>query len=545
MKSSRKGITLSFFTYNTEMKITYKHLFLALALLPALSGCGSTQTKPISTTAPTSTTASSTPHTVGSAVPANSPIAHGSTASNNNAQIMHDDLWQRVRSGFQFTGGGLPEQALEQLEWFTNRPDYLNRIAERATPYLYYIVEQVEARGMPLEIALLPVVESGFQPFARSSAAAAGLWQFIPSTGKHFGLAQNKWYDGRRDVVSATDAALTYLQKLYADFGSWKLALAAYNAGEGRVGRAIKANQKAGLGTDFWSLKLPKETKAYVPRLMALSHLVQSPEAYNQSLQQLPNEPYFDVIDVDSQIDFAIAAKMANIDLKSFYYLNPGYNQWTTPLKGSYKLLIPVEQSANFQAQLATMSDEEKLNWKHYTIKRGDSISKIAKQYQTSSDVVKHYNPTEVVKLTAGNTLRIPTPSVALKHYRVHPIQQRLARRDVKRLTHTVKRGDSWWAIARRYGVDVNKLAAWNKSKSSKTLRPGQKLVVLQGSAARRSAGSPAKSSKLYYKVKSGDSLWGIAHRYQVHVAEVKRWNKLGTGGIIKPGQKLLINLPK
>lgn len=515
------------------MKITYTLPPLAFAFLLTLSGCGTVQTKPTISSDPTAPTASS------------SVVINNTSNTSSTTSVAYQDLWSRLRSGFQFTGNDLPEAALVQLKWFTSRPDYLSLITKRATPYLHYIVEQVEARGIPLEIALLPVIESGFQPFARSHAAAAGLWQFIPSTGKYFGLAQNNWYDGRRDVVAATDAALTYLEKLYGDFGDWELALAAYNSGEGRVARAIEANEKAGLATDFWSLKLPKETQAYVPRLMAFTHIVLSPETYGLTLPEIPNAPYFDIVEVDAQIDFVIAAEMANIDIKSFYYLNPAYNRWTTPLTGTYKLLVPVEYSASFQAQLETMPDEERLNWKHYTIKRGDSISKIAAKYQTSSAAVKHYNPAEVTKLTAGNILRIPVPVAALKHYQVHPIQQRMARRDAKRITHVVKLGDSWWAVARRYGVDINKLARWNKSKTTKTLRPGQKLVVLQGSAARRTTATAAsKPSKVHYKVKGGDSLWGIAHRYQVHVSEIKSWNKLSSG-IIKPGQKLLIQLPK
>ena len=455
--------------------------------------------------------------------------------------IPTDDLWQRIRNGFQFTHGGLPEGATSQLDWFLNNPDYVYRVSERAAPYLHYIVEQADARNMPLEIALLPVIESGFQPFAFSPSAASGLWQFIPSSGKYYGLPQNEWYDGRRDVIAATDAALTYLQKLNQDFeGDWLRALAAYNAGEGTVGRAVKKNQRAGLATDFWSLDLPRETRAYVPKLLAISHLVSQPENYGLSLYPIENQPYFDITDAGSQIDLAIAAQLANISLKELYQLNSGYNRWSTPPAGPHTLLLPLENSAYLQQQLTT--EPEYIQWQYHTIKSGDTLGLIAEQRHTSTALLKQHNSIVRNRLKAGESLRFPAPSAPANEYKTNPDHQLAANRNQlqsKKITHTVRKGDSWWALSRRYGVDMHKLAQWNRTTPNRTLRPGQKLVILQGNSANKTT-----IKQVQHKVKSGDSLWGIAHHYQVAVNDIKRWNNLGKT-LIKPGQKLLIRLSK
>ncbi|MDH5591563.1 MAG: transglycosylase SLT domain-containing protein, partial [Gammaproteobacteria bacterium] len=251
------------------------------------------------------------------------------------------DLWQRIRDGFAISQPNLHADTQRQLQWFVNHPDYINRVVERARPYLHYIVDEIERRDMPLEIALLPVVESGFQPFAYSHGRAAGIWQFIPGTGRLYGLKQNWWYDGRRDIIESTRAALDYLQKLHNDFDDWQLALAAYNCGEGTVGRAIRRNKKAGKGIDFWSLDLPKETSAYVPKLMAVSELIKHPEKYELTLSSIDNSPFLTVVDVGGQIDLALAAKLAEISVDEMYQLNPGFNHWATTPDGPHRLVIP------------------------------------------------------------------------------------------------------------------------------------------------------------------------------------------------------------
>jgi len=249
----------------------------------------------------------------------------------------YDDLFDRMRAGFALDE--VQEPAIDtQLAWFERNPEYLERVFQRAQRYMYHIVTEVEARGMPSEFALLPVVESAYEPFAYSSSRAAGLWQFIPGTGVRFGLKQTWWYDGRRDVVESTRAALDYLQALHDEFnGDWLLAIAAYNVGEAGVERAIAYNKSVGRPTDFWHLNLPAETRAYVPKLLAMKRLMAEPERYGLEFAPIANEPYFAVIDTDSQIDLKIATQLAGTTYDEIVALNPGYNRWATDPEGPHQ----------------------------------------------------------------------------------------------------------------------------------------------------------------------------------------------------------------
>jgi len=252
----------------------------------------------------------------------------------------YDDLFDRMRAGFAFDE--VQEPAIDtQLAWFEHNPEYLERVFQRGQRYMYHIITEVEARGMPLEFALLPVVESAYEPFAYSTSRAAGLWQFIPDTGRRFGLKQNWWYDGRRDVVESTRAALDYLQALHDQFnGDWLLAIAAYNVGENTVQRELDFNRANGKPTDFWHLRLPAETRAYVPKLLAMKRLMAEPERYGLEFAVIPNEPYFAVIDTDSQIDLKIAAQLAGTSYDELIALNPGFNRWATDPDGPNRMLV-------------------------------------------------------------------------------------------------------------------------------------------------------------------------------------------------------------
>ena len=252
------------------------------------------------------------------------------------------NLWDRIRKGFGLNDVNSP-LVQQQIEWFASHPDYIRRTVERSSRYLHYIVEEVQKRGMPTEIALLPVIESAFNPVAYSRAHASGIWQFIPSTGKLYGLQQNFWYDGRRDVMAATNAALDYLEKLYDMFGSWDLALAAYNWGEGAVSRAIAKNTARGLPGDYQSLTMPSETRYYVPRLQAVKSIVANPAQYGLTLAEIPNRPYFATVTTSRHIDMRLAAKLADTPLEEFMSLNPGYSRPVIRASGEQTLLVPVE----------------------------------------------------------------------------------------------------------------------------------------------------------------------------------------------------------
>lgn len=446
--------------------------------------------------------------------------------------VATNDVWHRIRGGFVISDyETLEPETKRHLGWFVEHPDYVARVVERARPYLYHIVEEVEKRGMPMEVALLPVVESGFKPHAYSKSHASGLWQFIPGTGTVYGLEQNWWYDGRRDVIQSTRAALDYLQKLYNDFGDWQLALAAYNCGEGTVGRAIKRNQELGLATDFWSLDLPSETSAYVPKLMAVSHMVKFPERYDISLSPIDNSPYLGVVNAGSQIDLALAAEMADISEDELHLLNPAFNRWATAPDGPHDLVLPLSQIGIFKDALAKMPANKRVSWARHRIQRGESLSGIANRYNTTVSVIKRANQLSSNQIRAGSHLLIPVSSGQLSNTALAQAAPTTRAAQQKKTFYTVKSGDTWWDIARKHELDVGVLTSWNKKTARDVLQPGQKLVILSQAKEQRKSVS--------YTIRNGDSLWGISRKFNVSVAQVREWNGLSDRAMLQPGQNL------
>ncbi len=324
-------------------------------------------------------------------------------------------LWDRIRLGFGLNDINTP-LVQQQIDWFVNRPDFIKRTVERSNRYLYHIVEEVQKRGMPTEIALLPVVESAFNPVAYSRAHASGIWQFIPSTGKIYGLQQNFWYDGRRDVMAATNAALDYLEKLYAMFGSWDLALAAYNWGEGAVGRAIARNTAKGLPTDYLSLTMPNETRYYVPRLQAVKSIIANPERYGIKLEEIPNRPYFTTVTTSRHMDMRLAAKLADVPLEEFMSLNPGYSRPVIRAVGEQTLLVPMEKAETFRVNLENHG-EPLVSWQAYQLKNGDTLDRIAARHQITVAYLRQINGiTPKRKIGPGTTVLVPTGASATPH---------------------------------------------------------------------------------------------------------------------------------
>jgi membrane-bound lytic murein transglycosylase D len=325
------------------------------------------------------------------------------------------NIWHRIRAGFRLPNmdGALVQR---QEQWYSANPEYVARMVERSSHFLYHVVEEVERRKMPTEIALLPMIESAYNPQAYSRSHASGMWQFIPSTGKTYGLRQNFWYDGRRDVLAATGAALDYLEKLHNQFGDWNLALAAYNWGEGAVSRAVARNQAKGLPIDYESLAMPLETRNYVPKLQAVKNIIANPGQFGIALADIPNQPYFATVTTRRHIDVQLAASLAELSLEEFRFLNPAHNKPVIKADGSEAIVLPIEKVAVFQNNLET-HNRPLVSWQAYTMKRSDQPEKIASKHGMTLVQLKEANGIPGnKKIVAGQTLLVPLRDNADPH---------------------------------------------------------------------------------------------------------------------------------
>jgi membrane-bound lytic murein transglycosylase D len=457
-------------------------------------------------------------------------------------------IWPRVREGFQLPDDIKHKALQNEVKWFAKHHAYMQRVLQRADPFLYYILEEAEKRKLPTELVLLPIVESAYQPFAYSHGRAAGLWQFIPATGRLYGLKQNWWYDGRRDIYESTQAALNYLDNLNKIFrGNWLHALAAYNSGPGNVQKAIRHNKRRGKPTDFWHLKLPRETRTYVPKLLALKQIVSNPDTHDISLRCIPYAPGFKQVDAGSQIDLALAAELADIELDTLYRYNPAFNRWSTAPDGPHKLLLPSDAAEIFTANLEQLPEKQRVRWKRHRIKEGETLGHIALRYKTTAKQLRKVNNIRGNRIRAGKHLLIPVASRSHRDYalsapqRKQATQNRSRGNNKTRVDHIVKSGESFWLIARRYKVSMHSLAKWNGMAVRDQLREGQKIVIWtkNGKPSSRTARA-GTIQKLTHTVRNGDSLSRIASRYHVRVADLHRWNKI-KGKYLQPGQKLRV----
>ena len=434
-----------------------------------------------------------------------------------------------------------------------SRPTIISRSAERGSPYIHFVVEQLDEKNMPLELALLPVIESSYNPLAYSRSSAAGIWQFIPSTGRHFNLHQTSWYDGRRDISASTNAAVSYLNRLHDMFnGDWLLALAAYNAGEGTVSRAIERNQKLGLPTDYWNLQLPKETEDYVPKLLAVSQIMLSPEAYGVILPDVANEPYFEVVEFKQRMQLSSVADITKIDEDELVRLNPAFKKGVT-LDGPQHLLVPVAMADQFEANLALHKPQKAVDWQNYKVRPGDSLHGIASRYYLTVNTLKQINQLSTNHLRVGQILSIPAdPS----HKYPTPIYEVPSKATSAATQYTVRKGDNLGLIAKKNGVSVAELKRWNnlrnnnlqvgqvlKLQKNTAVAPVKKVAQQKKPAAKAVSNAKAptkKSSAISYKVRQGDSLYEIARRHKVSLDQLKKWNPKA-GKDLKIGQPLII----
>jgi membrane-bound lytic murein transglycosylase D len=450
-------------------------------------------------------------------------------------------LWGRVVDRFAFAQCPDNSRAAQWASWFGEREEYMERVLNRARPWLHDIANELEARDLPGELALLPIVESAYDPFAYSHGRASGTWQFLSGTARDYGVEINDFYDGRRDVWASTRAALDYLDYLHGRFGDWNLALAAYNAGQGRVQRAINRNSANGRPTDFASLSLPRETRAYVPKLNGLGCLFANTQAYAFELPVWEDHPHVARVEFDAPVDVVVLAAEAEIDIAELVALNPGLNRHLTPPSGPHHLIVPADRADKVEQILPSLDADDMLVWNEVTVGNGDTLSHIARRHNTSIAELRRANDLNGDFLRAGQTLRIAangttpedSPHADLYH-ELAQLQQRLL--PTKRFQHQVRPGENLWLIARQYRVSVSDLQRWNNLGGNNLIRPGQRLMVHMDQT-----GGASAPAAVEYTVRSGDSLWVIARRHGVSVRDLVRWNSLSEGAVLRPGQTLSI----
>ena len=479
------------------MKHRYWWVWLALWLsgctsLPPPAGVstsGTTSESVQSAKSPAETAKPGSLRPLPSGEPHQSPVAH---------LALPRDLWERIRRGFAMPD--LQTDLVEdRVQWYAARPDYIARMTERSSKYLYYIVEELERRQMPTELALLPFIESAFNPQAVSSAKATGMWQFMPRTGKDFDLKQNVFRDDRRDVMASTRAALDYLQKLYGMFGDWHLALAAYNWGEGNVGKALARNQRAGLGGAYTDLSMPMETRFYVPKLQAVKNLVARPGDYRLSLPSIPNHPYFQSVPLPRDMDVAVAAKLADISLEDFKSLNPSANRPVLLAAGTPHILLPWDNAETFQQNYEAFAGGQLATWTAWVAPSTLKVADAARRAGISEEELRRVNnipPRMLIK--AGSALLVPRS--ARMDEDVNPDVADNGRLDLapevvqRRIVVKAGKKDTLATLARQYKVTEAQIVEWNDLRPNARLHPGQAVALMVTSAPHASARKGGKT---------------------------------------------------
>ncbi|MDC1318254.1 LysM peptidoglycan-binding domain-containing protein [Candidatus Thioglobus sp.] len=488
-----------------------------------------------------------------SVIDKNQTLASLKSKSVNTIQYSQkDDLWQVIvnRQGIKSVSNS---RVQSRIDWISSHPEYLSLISKRAEPFLYLVVSELEKQNIPIEIALLPIVESDYYPFSYSHGTAAGLWQFIPSTGRMYGLEEDWWHADRRDVLASTKAAANYLNDLNKMFkGDWLLSIAAYNAGPGRIQRAIDTNIKLGKKTDFWSLDLPQETEKYVPKLLALSQVIKNPSRYNQKLLKIDNKPFLNEVELDSQFDLALISQWTGLSIDQIYNYNPGLKRWATPESLPYIMLLPEEVIDSFNDNLSKQGQRPKISWTRYKIKQGDSLSLIAQNYNTTIGQIMSVNELDNDAIRADKYLIVPLAQKSEGYYSLSDNQREKSRLNIQKnsekIIYMVVAGDSLWKISTKFGTTINNLVRWNKISPSDSLSIGKELVILRDNKNKTELAKITNTGidinrDIFYTVKEGDNLSRIAQKYNVKIAEIRSWNDLNEEYILQPGDKLTITI--
>lgn len=456
-------------------------------------------------------------------------------------------LWDRLRTNFQLPPATNRPQVQAQINWYMHNQNYLDHIIRRAAPYMYLIFQETQSRNLPAELVLLPIMESAYNPFIRSSRGAVGLWQLMSGTASGFGVKQDFWYDGRRDVYASTNAALDYLTYLQSYFGGdWLLAIAAYDAGEGRLQSAVHHNAERGLSTDFWSLSLPVETQAYVPRLLALAAIIQNPGKYNIALPPITDQPYLQQVDLGAPINLTQAADMAGMSLAELKALNPGYSRTSTGPNGPYRLLLPIDRIPMFKERLAAMPALTKTTWGRYKIQRGDTLNSIADRFDSSVAELRNVNHLKGNHVPVGRVIMIPmgreqvTPHIydlatgQKTPLTAENVVDQAANVAASQAPVTTAVTENTTAVAAATTPTSNNTVA-QSAVSDETIDEAATTTAEQSTTTRNS------ETKLYHVIKHGETLSTIARHYDVTVNDLTRWNKLKSGKVLKPGSRLII----
>ena len=387
------------------------------------------------------------------------------------------NVWEVLRQQFTLNHELNRPEVQHQLHFLIAHPSYLEQFS-RSEPYIYHIVNQVKKRKLPGELAIIPMIESAFDPFAYSGAGAAGLWQLMPGTGTDLGLKQDWWFDARRSIGPSTDAALNYLTYLHKFFkGNWILAIAAYDSGQGTMGRIIRNSGQHQPHISFWDLQVAQETKAYIPRLLALAEIIQNPQRYHITLPDIPHTPYFEEVNIGSQIDLNHAAKLAGISYEDLIKLNPGYNHWTTAPYRPYKLLIPTKRVNAFNRNLAHVPAEDRISWARHKVSAGDSLTLIAQKYHTSVNLIRELNQLKSNHIKQGQFVLIPQKKPSRLKQK-NALTRTLRPPKTYKVIHIVQKNDNFLNLNKTYGTTTSKIRRWNGIKLNQSLHPGQALTL-------------------------------------------------------------------
>ena len=443
------------------------------------------------------------------------------------------DIWERIRLELSIT---IPKDQIAATSLYRERlysnQTAVNRISKSGQRYLFHTLTRAQELGLPVELALLPFVESEFDPYAKSVDGATGIWQFMPATGKEWGLKSNWWYDGKKDVLASTEAALQFLTYLNEKFdGDWLLAMAAYNTGPTRVNRAIRKNKREDKPVRFWDLNLPKETTAYVPKLLVLCELIKDPKAFDVNLPSIANRPYFERVKIPGQLDLMQAADLAGLKPETIYELNPGFNQWATDPSGPHYLLLPIGVSDRFMTQLESLDQNDLVRWDRYKIRRGDNLYKIASRYKIEVAVLMEINGLASDLIIAGKEIMVPRGSAWA------------GKQNPREQVYVVIGGDSLWNISKKFKVSIEDVILWNDLDIEVPLQINQEIKIFSRYERIRQELPSRDLRTMLYPVKSGDTISRIASKFEITSKDIQEWNEIEDVSKIFPGQVLKLLL--